>query len=95
MRCLVDVVVLWSGIFQENVLLLTADNILIQNLVIDEAIIPTEEMKFSPTIDRTQIAKGMGDIDIVLESMQDSIQDLDGNVIKAEDYAYPIFSLSL
>lgn len=92
-RCQVDVVVLWSGISRKCIVTNSIQH-LNQNLLIDEAIKLTEILKDKEP-DAYQEAKGMGDIDIVLESNGGQHQDLDGNIIKAEDYAYSFFVPSL
>ena len=92
-NCQVDVVVLWSGISRKCIVTNSIQH-LNQNLLIDEAIKLTEALKDKEP-DAYQEAKGMGDIDIVLESNGGQHLDLDGNVIKAEDYAYSFFVPSL
>jgi len=92
-RCQVDVVVLWSGISRKCIVTNSIQH-LNQNLLIDEAIKLTETLKDKEP-DAYQEAKGMGEIDIVLESNGGQHLDLDGNVIKAEDYAYSFFVPSL
>ena len=92
-NCQIDVVVLWSGISRKCIVTNDRQH-LNQNIMIDEAIKFTENLKEEQP-DAYQEAKSMGDVDIVLESNGGQHHDLDGNVIAPEKYAYSFLVPSL
>lgn len=92
-NCQIDVVVLWSGISRKCIVTNNTQH-LNQNLMIEEALRETQRLQVNEP-DAYQEAKGMGDLDVVLESNAGQHNDLDGNVIAPQEYAYSFFVPSI
>lgn len=84
-----DVVVLYSGLSRKCYVTNNSQH-LNQNIMIDEAKRETQRLQTNEP-DAYQEAKRMGDIDIVIESNAGQHNDLDGNIIEPEKFAYSFF----